>query len=110
MDTYTRERRPLEQVSSDLTEDQEQLCRFAFEHCGHMLYPNYEQWEAGLVRGGQPNREICYWIVVSAYMIEHNVTDRGEACDIIKRFITGKMTDYFESFNIRRWLTRALSH
>ena len=92
-----------------MNEEQEQLCRFTYEHCGHLLYPNYEQWEAGLIRAGQANREICYWVVVSAYMIEHNVSDPGEARDIIKRFITGKMSHYFESFNIRRWLDKALS-
>ncbi|MGI9471281.1 MAG: hypothetical protein ACR2NZ_07120 [Rubripirellula sp.] len=110
MATHTQDSRPLEQVSSVLTDDQERLCHFTFDHCGHLLYPNYEQWEAGLVRGGQPNREISYWIVVSAYMIEHNVTDPGEARDIIRRFISGKMKHCFESFNIRRWLDKALSH
>ena len=109
MPTSIRESKGKESVASDLNEQQEKLCRFTHEHCGHPLYPNDEQWVAGLIRGGRAIREICYRVVVSAYMIEHEVSDPREARDIIKRFITGEMSHCFESFNIRRWLDTTLS-
>lgn len=109
MPTSIRESKGKESVASDLIERQEKWCRFTYEHCGHPLYSNDEQSEAGLIRGGRAIRDICYWVVVSAYMNVHDVSDPGEARDITERFITGKMSHYFESFNIRRWLDTTLS-